>query len=122
VLVAVGRKAPTADIGLQNLGLNPGGFLELDEHMRVRGVSWLCDRRYQRPGAVHTQGHVTRRGSPSTTSSATGPQSQIAAAAGCSQMHVSRILAASLEALRTQAVATPWRLDTSGRATRSIRR
>jgi RNA polymerase sigma-B factor len=33
-------------------------------------------------------------------------QSEIAAAVGCSQMHVSRILAASLEALRTQAVAT----------------
>jgi RNA polymerase sigma-B factor len=32
-------------------------------------------------------------------------QSQIAAAVGCSQMHVSRILAASVEALRTQAVA-----------------
>jgi DNA-directed RNA polymerase specialized sigma subunit len=32
-------------------------------------------------------------------------QSQIAAAVGRSQMHVSRILAASLEALRTQAVA-----------------
>jgi RNA polymerase sigma-B factor len=32
-------------------------------------------------------------------------QSQIAAAVGCSQMHVSRILAASLEALRTQAIA-----------------
>ena len=34
-------------------------------------------------------------------------QSQIAATVGCSQMHVSRVLAASLEALRTQAVATP---------------
>jgi RNA polymerase sigma-B factor len=32
-------------------------------------------------------------------------QSKIAAAVGCSQMHVSRILAASLEALRTQTVA-----------------
>jgi pyruvate/2-oxoglutarate dehydrogenase complex dihydrolipoamide dehydrogenase (E3) component len=41
VLVAVGRKAPTADIGIQNVELDPGGFLEVDEHMRVRGVSWL---------------------------------------------------------------------------------
>lgn len=41
VLVAVGRKAPTDDIGLERVGLNPGGFLEVDEHMRVRGVSWL---------------------------------------------------------------------------------
>ena len=32
-------------------------------------------------------------------------QYQIAAAVGCSQMHVSRILAASVEALRRQAVA-----------------
>ena len=39
VVVAVGRKAPTADIGLQKL--SPGGFLEVDERMRVRGVSWL---------------------------------------------------------------------------------
>jgi hypothetical protein len=39
VLVPIGRKAPTADIGLQNVGLNPGGFLEVDAHMRVRGVS-----------------------------------------------------------------------------------
>ena len=35
----MGRKAPTADIGLQKL--SPGGFLEVDERMRVRGVSWL---------------------------------------------------------------------------------
>ena len=34
-------------------------------------------------------------------------KSQIAAAVGCSQMHVSRILAASVEALRTHAVAAP---------------
>jgi pyruvate/2-oxoglutarate dehydrogenase complex dihydrolipoamide dehydrogenase (E3) component len=36
VLVAVGRKAPTADIGLQNVGLKPRWL-----SMRVRGVSWL---------------------------------------------------------------------------------
>ena len=41
VLIAVGRRAPTDDIGLQSVGLNPGGFLEVDEHMRVRGVPWL---------------------------------------------------------------------------------
>jgi pyruvate/2-oxoglutarate dehydrogenase complex dihydrolipoamide dehydrogenase (E3) component len=41
VVVAVGRKPPTDDIGLESVGLNPGGFLEVDEHMRVRGVSWL---------------------------------------------------------------------------------
>jgi pyruvate/2-oxoglutarate dehydrogenase complex dihydrolipoamide dehydrogenase (E3) component len=41
VLVALGRKAPTDDIGLETVGLNPGGYLDVDEHMRVRGVPWL---------------------------------------------------------------------------------
>jgi dihydrolipoamide dehydrogenase len=41
VLVAVGRRAPTDDIGLETVGLNPGGYLEVDRHMRVQGVAWL---------------------------------------------------------------------------------
>jgi dihydrolipoamide dehydrogenase len=41
VLVALGRKAPTQDIGLESVGLNPSGFLQVDEHMQVRGVPWL---------------------------------------------------------------------------------
>jgi pyruvate/2-oxoglutarate dehydrogenase complex dihydrolipoamide dehydrogenase (E3) component len=41
VLIALGRKAPTQDIGLETVGLNPSGFLQVDEHMRVRGVPWL---------------------------------------------------------------------------------
>jgi hypothetical protein len=59
-----------------------------------------------RPTGCSSQSGATRR-PPTSTSTATGPQSQIAAAVGCSQMHVSRILAASLEALCTQAVAKP---------------
>jgi dihydrolipoamide dehydrogenase len=41
VLVALGRTAATRDIGLETAGLNPGGYLEVDPHMRVHGVSWL---------------------------------------------------------------------------------
>ena len=41
VLVALGRRAPTQDIGLETVGLNPSGFLQVDEHMRVRGTPWL---------------------------------------------------------------------------------
>jgi dihydrolipoamide dehydrogenase len=41
VLVALGRTAATQDIGLETAGLNPGGYLEVDRHMRVHGVGWL---------------------------------------------------------------------------------
>jgi pyruvate/2-oxoglutarate dehydrogenase complex dihydrolipoamide dehydrogenase (E3) component len=41
VLVALGRKAPTDDIGLEAVGLNPGGYLPVDRHMRVQDVPWL---------------------------------------------------------------------------------
>jgi pyruvate/2-oxoglutarate dehydrogenase complex dihydrolipoamide dehydrogenase (E3) component len=41
VLVALGRRAPTDDIGLEIVGLNPGGYLEVDRHMRLHGVPWL---------------------------------------------------------------------------------
>jgi pyruvate/2-oxoglutarate dehydrogenase complex dihydrolipoamide dehydrogenase (E3) component len=41
VLVALGRRAPTEDIGLEIAGLNPGGYLEVDRNMRVHGVPWL---------------------------------------------------------------------------------
>ncbi|HTU86511.1 MAG TPA: NAD(P)/FAD-dependent oxidoreductase [Solirubrobacteraceae bacterium] len=41
VLVALGRKAPTDDIGLEVVGLNPGGYLIVDRHMRVQDVPWL---------------------------------------------------------------------------------
>jgi pyruvate/2-oxoglutarate dehydrogenase complex dihydrolipoamide dehydrogenase (E3) component len=43
LLVAVGRKARTAAIGLESVGVEPGkgGFLETDERLRVGGRDWL---------------------------------------------------------------------------------
>jgi dihydrolipoamide dehydrogenase len=43
LLVAVGRRANTGDVGLDSVGLDPGERLEVDERLRVRGVSgeWL---------------------------------------------------------------------------------
>jgi RNA polymerase sigma-B factor len=43
------------------------------------------------------------------------PQSKIAARIGCSQMHVSRLLRATLDRLREQAVEVPSALDGGGR-------
>ena len=41
LLVALGRTPPTDDLGLETVGLTPGGFLDVDAHMRVPGVPWL---------------------------------------------------------------------------------
>lgn len=43
LLVAVGRRANTAGIGLETVGLDAGARLEVDERLRVRGVAgeWL---------------------------------------------------------------------------------
>jgi dihydrolipoamide dehydrogenase len=43
ILVAVGRRARTKDVGLEYVGLEPGKFLAVDERLRVKGVdgSWL---------------------------------------------------------------------------------
>jgi dihydrolipoamide dehydrogenase len=43
LLVAVGRRAPTDDLGLEQLGVEPGrgGFIEVDDHLRVPGHDWL---------------------------------------------------------------------------------
>ena len=43
VLVAVGRRPATADLGLEAVGLEPGGFVEVDDRMLARGVpgGWL---------------------------------------------------------------------------------
>ncbi|MDV6011850.1 NAD(P)/FAD-dependent oxidoreductase [Haloechinothrix sp. LS1_15] len=42
-VVAVGRSAITEDLGLDTVGLEPGGYLETDDSLRVRGVEgdWL---------------------------------------------------------------------------------
>ena len=43
LLVAVGRQAPTDDLGLETVEVTPGrgGFLEVDDHLRVDGRDWL---------------------------------------------------------------------------------
>jgi dihydrolipoamide dehydrogenase len=43
ILVAVGRKPRTMDIGLESVGIQPGGrgYLETDNRLRVGGHDWL---------------------------------------------------------------------------------
>jgi len=41
ILVAVGRKARTEGIGLESVGIEPDGFLEVDDRLRVDGSDWL---------------------------------------------------------------------------------
>jgi len=41
LLVAVGRRAITDDLGLETIGLEPGGSIGVDETLRVPGHSWL---------------------------------------------------------------------------------
>jgi pyruvate/2-oxoglutarate dehydrogenase complex dihydrolipoamide dehydrogenase (E3) component len=43
LLVAVGRRAPTDDLGLDTIGVEPGrgGSIEVDDHLRVPGHDWL---------------------------------------------------------------------------------
>ncbi|MGI0091549.1 MAG: dihydrolipoyl dehydrogenase family protein [Nitrososphaerales archaeon] len=44
ILVATGRKPNTEDLGLETVGLTPGGWLEADDTCLVKGVDggWLC--------------------------------------------------------------------------------
>jgi pyruvate/2-oxoglutarate dehydrogenase complex dihydrolipoamide dehydrogenase (E3) component len=41
VLVAIGRKPLTHNLGLETVGLPPGGYVEVDDHMRVIGAPAL---------------------------------------------------------------------------------
>jgi dihydrolipoamide dehydrogenase len=41
VLVAVGRAARTADLGLDTVGLEPGEYLEVDDSLQVTALDWL---------------------------------------------------------------------------------
>ena len=43
ILVAVGRRPSTNDLGLERVGLEPGGYVEVDDHLRAVGVptGWL---------------------------------------------------------------------------------
>ena len=40
-LVAVGRKPRSEGIGLESVGIEPDGFIEVDDQLRVRGSDWL---------------------------------------------------------------------------------
>jgi len=41
VLVALGRSPLTDDLGLDTVGLRPGAFIGVDDHLRVPGRPWL---------------------------------------------------------------------------------
>ncbi len=41
LLVAIGRKPLTAGLGLETIGLPDGGYLEVDDQLRVSGHPWL---------------------------------------------------------------------------------
>jgi pyruvate/2-oxoglutarate dehydrogenase complex dihydrolipoamide dehydrogenase (E3) component len=41
VLVAVGRRARTGDLGLDTVGLAPGEYLDVDDTLQVPGIPWL---------------------------------------------------------------------------------
>lgn len=41
LLVAAGRRPATKQLGLETVGLEPGGFLTVDDGMRVEGTDWL---------------------------------------------------------------------------------
>ncbi len=41
LLVALGRRPRTQDLGLESVGLGPGRPVDVDDHMRVPGSDWL---------------------------------------------------------------------------------
>jgi dihydrolipoamide dehydrogenase len=41
LLVATGRTPRSMDLGLENIGLKPGSWLDVDDTMRVTGFDWL---------------------------------------------------------------------------------
>jgi pyruvate/2-oxoglutarate dehydrogenase complex dihydrolipoamide dehydrogenase (E3) component len=41
LLVAVGRRPHTDTLGLESLGLEPGGFVDVDDTLQVPGHGWL---------------------------------------------------------------------------------
>jgi dihydrolipoamide dehydrogenase len=41
LLVATGRRPRTADLGLEEFGLEPGGYLTTGDDLRVEGIDWL---------------------------------------------------------------------------------
>ena len=41
LVAALGRTPNTTDVGLESVGLEPKGYVEVDEHMQVPGQPWL---------------------------------------------------------------------------------
>jgi dihydrolipoamide dehydrogenase len=41
IIVATGRVPRTSDLGLENVGLTPGDWLDVDDTMLVKGTDWL---------------------------------------------------------------------------------
>ena len=41
LLVAVGRRPRTTELGLESVGVETGGYLEVDDQLRVNGSEWL---------------------------------------------------------------------------------
>ena len=41
ILVGVGRKPWTGDLGLETVGLKPGRYIDVDDTLRVAGTDWL---------------------------------------------------------------------------------
>ncbi len=41
LLVAVGRRPLTDELGLETIGLEPGGYVVVDDHLRVEDLPWL---------------------------------------------------------------------------------
>jgi pyruvate/2-oxoglutarate dehydrogenase complex dihydrolipoamide dehydrogenase (E3) component len=41
ILVAVGRQPLSSELGLETVGLAPGQFIHVDDHLRVPGLPWL---------------------------------------------------------------------------------
>ena len=80
IVVATGRRPLTDDLGLEHVGLEPGRFVEVDEHWRAAGLEWLYAlgdvngtalltheaKRQARAAAAHIAGE--RRSDPATAS------------------------------------------------------
>jgi dihydrolipoamide dehydrogenase len=72
LLVAVGRRPATTDLGLDSVGLAPGRAVEVDDRLRATGVAggWLYAVGDVNGGALLTHMGSTRPGSRPTSSSA----------------------------------------------------
>ena len=58
LLVAVGRKVNTSELGLETVGLEPGEPVEVGSNLRSPGRLALCDRRRERACAADAHGQV----------------------------------------------------------------